>query len=37
MDDPAPYDPSVRQLFGAAYGFQTTILNTAAYDTLKSL
>jgi len=31
-----PYDPSMDQLFGAAYGTRPIFLNTAAYESLKS-
>jgi len=33
----SPYEPSMDHLFGAAYGMWMTNLNTAIYDTLKSI
>jgi hypothetical protein len=34
---PPPYDAGLDRLFGAVYGFRVTNLNTAAYDTLRSV
>jgi len=34
---PPPYDPSMDRLFGTAYGIRITNLNTAAFETLKSV
>jgi len=38
LDEKSPYDPaSMDPLFGALYGIRTSNLNTAAYETLKSI
>ena len=35
--NPRPYDPSMDELFGIVYGTRIVFLNTAAYETLKSV
>ena len=37
LEDKPPYDPSMDAMFGALYGVHITNLNTAAYETLKSV
>lgn len=37
LNEGAPYHPSMDQLFGAMYGVRITNLNTAAYETLKTV
>jgi hypothetical protein len=37
LREPPPYDAGLDRLFGAVYGFRVTNLNTAAYDTLRSV
>jgi len=37
MENRAPYQPSMNALFGTMYGVRTTNLNTAAYETLKTV
>ena len=37
LREPPPYEPALDRLFGAVYGIRVTNLNTAAYDTLKSV
>jgi hypothetical protein len=37
LADPQPYDPSMDELFGVVYGTRIVFLNTATYETLKSV
>lgn len=37
LEGKPPYDPAMDQLFGAVYGVRLTNLNTATYETLKSV